>query len=252
MNPFGNVKNLVRPEEAIENYIGEQFLEWLLETMTTQAQNWPELMQYRQMQVRIEKIRKFLLQRFLAYEAFFGSKEGDPGFLGFAIANLSESPDPLAENALGILEQRRVELAASKHHDLWLKLLKELEVPAEDVDKLEAKEATRNYIAEASDIYSNGEWQTAMGAFLAHERTIPIEYSAITEMLKKNTPLTNSAMEVFSSHAGVEPKYVINTSHMLEKIMIDPESKQLVWDGVVKQMSARKDFYSSLNKNLFA
>jgi hypothetical protein len=261
MNTFdNNVKTLVTPDEAISNYIGEQFLEWLLEYITADVKSWPELQALRSAAPKIEKIRKLILQRFVAAEAFLGSKESEPGFLGFAIANLSESSDPLAENALGILEQKRQEEIAGEtsqtsakhntHRELWLRLLKALEIPQEEINRVEAKEATRTYISELSDIYSTGEWQSAMGAFLAHERSIPEEYGAISEMLKQNTSLAAADLEVFTWHAGVDLKYVINTSHMLEKIVVDPESKQLVWDGVSKQLSARKDFYASLVKYL--
>jgi hypothetical protein len=259
MNAFDNsIKTQVSPESAVENLIGEQFLEWILEHISSEVKGWPELAKIREAKSKIEKVRKFILQRYVAAEAFLGSKEGDPGFLGFAIANLSESSDPLAENALGILEQKRQEEIAGEnpgaspkhntHRELWHKLLKALEIPEEEINKVEAKEATRNYIAELSDVYSSGEWQTAMGAFLAHERAIPDEYSAVSEMLKQNTSLTAQDLEVFTWHAGVDVKYVINTSHMLEKIVVDPESKQLVWDGVSRQLSARKEFYASLLK----
>ncbi|HYE22562.1 MAG TPA: iron-containing redox enzyme family protein [Verrucomicrobiae bacterium] len=261
MNAFeNNVKTLVSSDDAIQNYIGEQFLEWLLETITSEVRSWPELKQIRESSARPEKIKKFILQRYLAAESFLGGKDGEPGFLGFAIANLSESPDPLAENALGILEQKREEeFAGSKgaaapkqntHQDLWIKLLKALDLSSEDIARAEAKEATRTYISELSDIYSTSEWQTVMGAFLAHERAIPDEYAAISQMIKKNTSVGPEAMEVFTWHAGVDIKYVINTSHMLEKIVVDPESKQLVWEGVVKQLSIRKDFYASLARYL--
>ena len=260
MNAFDNIKILAAPNDAVANYIGEQFLEWLLEYITAEVKNWPELQALRAAKPKIEKIRKLILQRFVAAEAFLGSKDSEPGFLGFAIANLSESSDPLAENALGILEQKRQEeisgetsIASAKHNThrmLWLKLLKALDIPQEEINRVEAKEATRNYIAELSDIYSTGEWQTAMGAFLAHERAIPDEYEAISEMLKQNTSVSAADLEVFTWHAGVDLKYVINTSHMLEKIVVDPESKQLVWDGVSKQLNARKEFYGSLVKYL--
>ncbi len=255
MNTFENTtKTLVAPEEAIENYIGEEFLEWLLESMTADVKSWPELQQIKTIQVKIEKIRKFILQRYLAGQAFWGGKEGDPGFLGFAIANLSESPDPLAESALGIVEQKREEelgsTAQKTHHDLWIKLLKGLEISTEEINRIEAKEPTRNYIAELSDIYSSGEWQTTMGAFLAHERTIPEEYAAIAAMIKQNTLVGADALEVFTWHGGVDMRYIINTSHMLEKVMVDPEGKQLVWDGVTAQLRARQELYAQLLKYL--
>ncbi len=248
-----NHKILAEPEDAIENYIGEQFLEWILETISAQVKSWPELGQIRDSQAKVEKIRKFILQRFLAAQAFWGGKDGDPGFLGFAIANLSESPDPLAEKGLGILEQKKEEeLAGSSskknHQELWLKLLRGLEITPEEIERAEAKEPTRNYIADLSDIYSTGEWQMTMGAFLAHERAMPEEYAALLAMLKQNTSIDSAATEVLQWHSGVDMKHIISTSHMLEKIMVDPESKQLVWNGVNQQLEARQNLYANLLK----
>ena len=89
-----------------------------------------------------------------------------------------------------------------------------------------------------------------MGAFLAHERAAPDEYSALVDMLKKNASLSSEALEALTLHVGVDPKYVINTSHMLEKIVVDPESKQLVWDGISRQLTAKKEYYQNLRKYL--
>ncbi|MGE5297864.1 MAG: iron-containing redox enzyme family protein [Acidobacteriaceae bacterium] len=248
------VKTLASPEEAVANFIGEHFLEWLLDYVTERVKIWPELAEIRASQPKLEKLRKYAVQRYIAAEAFLGGREGDPGFLGFAIANLSESPDPMAENALGILEQKRQEEmgkgSESKHQQLWVKFLKSLGITDEEISHAEPKEMTRRYISDLSEVYSTSEWQTAMGAFLAHERAIPEEYAAISEMIKKNTAVSADALAVFSWHIGMDVKYVINTQHMLEKIVVDPESKQLVLEGILSQLSTRQEFYRGLMKYL--
>jgi hypothetical protein len=253
-----NGTNQMDPEGAIENLIGDQFLEWLVRHIDAEVKSWPALQRIASEEVKIEKLRKFLLQRFLTVQAFLGTSAADPGFLGFAIANLSENSDPLAENALGVLEKMRDEevegapayLGRSSQRELWIKLLKALGVSAEEISKAEAKEWTRNYVSELSDIYSNGEWQMAMGAFLAHEQSIPVEYRALNDAVKKSASVDTGALEVFAGHAAKDLRYAVNASDMLEKILLDPESKRLVWEGVARQLEARRDYYGSAVKYL--
>lgn len=248
-------------QHALDQFVGEQFIEWLLNYITTEVNSWPELSAIRASQPKIEKIKKFMLQRFLAAEAFLGGREGEPGFIGFAIANLSESNDPQAESALEILEKTRQEelsgsgksaasIPYSAHKELWLKLLHALGLSDEEIKRAGPKEPTRNYVAELSDIYSNSEWQTAVGAFTAHERSLPEEYAAISEMLKRGTQISDQEMEILHWNKGSDSKYAVNSAHTLDKIVFDMENKLLVWEGVKRQMEARREFYARLAKYL--
>lgn len=252
-NPVNN------PQQAVAEFVGEQFIEWLMDYISSQIRAWPAIIEIQTARPKPEKIKKFLLQRFLADEAFLGGKEGDPGFLRFAIANLSESDDPSAESALEILEKKRQEESDGQkiergvkifHRELWLRLLKGLGLTPEEIERFEPKEPTRNYIAELSDVYSTSEWQTAVGAFAAHERAIPEEYRAILALLKNNTTLTDKDLEVFTIHLGSDTKYVVNTNHILDKIVFDHPDKLLVWEGVKRQLEIRQEFLASLVKYL--
>jgi pyrroloquinoline quinone (PQQ) biosynthesis protein C len=250
------------PDEAIEQFVGEQYIEWLMEYAVATMRAWPEIAAIGKVTPKIEKVRKFILQRFIAAEAFAGGREGEPGFLGFAIANLSESDDPQAESALSILEKKqqeefegqtsKVAVGKNRHKELWTKLLKALGASDEEISRAEAKEWTRNYIAELSDLYSNGEWQEVAGAFATHERLVPEEYAAIIAMLRAHTQVSDAEMEVLIWHSGVDAKYVATTNHVLEKIVFDPESKRLVWQGAVRELQTRKEFLAGLIKHLEA
>jgi hypothetical protein len=248
------------PEEALEQFVGEQFIEWLMDYVVVTMRTWPEIEALKKSQPKIEKIRKFILQRFIAAEAFAGGREGEPGFLGFAIANLSEASDPQAEAALEILKRKQSEelegqnpkpgMGKNRHKELWIKLLHALGVTDEEIGRSEAKEWTRNYIAELSDLYSNGEWQEVAGAFAGHERAIPEEYAAIIAMLKANTEVSDAELDVLVWHSGIDLKYVVNTGHILEKIVFDMENKQLIWQGVTRELQIRKDFLAGLIQHL--
>lgn len=255
-----DIKPVTTPADAIEQFIGEQYIEWLMEYVTAEIRTWPEIKILASSKPKPEKIRKLLIQRYTAAQAFLGEKEGDPGFLGFAIANLSESADPEAESALEILEKKKQEelmgqgsskgIGQNRHHELWVRLLKAVGASDEEIDRAEPKEWTRNYIAELSDLYSNSEWQEVAGAFAAHERAIPEEYGAYLSLIKNNLTLSNQDVEVLTWHAGVDIKYVINTSHILEKIVFDTENKQLVFNGVSRELAVRKEFLEGLVKHL--
>jgi hypothetical protein len=249
-----STNHVATKEDAVQNYIGEKYLDWLHSYITGQVQSWPELKEIKESSPRPEKLKKFLLQRYRAAQAFLGGKEGDPGFLGFAIANLSESSDPLAEHSLSLLEQKRQEELGSgqetRLQSQWNKFLGSLGISDEEAKRSEAKEGTRKYVSELSDLYSNSEWQTAMGAFLAHEQAVSVEYPALLDMLKKNTGLSADALEVFTWHMNSDRRYALNASHILEKIVVDPDSKQLVLDGALRQLSARKELYANLLKYL--
>jgi thiaminase len=250
-----NIKPVTRPEEAIDQFVGEQYMEWLMTYLDHEIKSWPSLQQIAEAKPRPEKIKKFMMQRFLAAEAFIGGRDGDPGFLGFAIANLSESSDPVAEHALELLENKRreevsgmastAEQSTNIHRQLWIKLLHALGAGDEEIQRSEVKEPTRNYVAELADVYSNAEWQTAMAAFAAHERLIPEEYGAIAAMLRDNLQLTPADMEILTWHAKGDTKYVIETNHILERAAVDEEGKSLIFEGVRRQLEARRDFYSA-------
>jgi hypothetical protein len=256
-----NIRPVATPEEAIAQFVGEQYMEWLLNYLDHEVKTWDSLSAIAQAKPRLEKIKKFMLQRFLAAEAFTGGRDGDPGFLGFAVANLSESSDPLAENALELLESKRKEevlgtagaadQSANIHRQLWMRLLKALGIGDDEIKRVEAKEPTRNYISELSDVYSNAEWQTTMAAFAAHEKLIPSEYVAVITMLQNNTQLTASDLEVLTWHSKGDAKYVIEASHILERAVVDEEGKAMVFEGIRRQLDARRDFYEALSKYLY-
>ena len=261
MDELIDIANTVNtPEQAVEEFVGEQFIEWLMDHIAKQIQAWPVILQMESIQARPEKIKKLLLQRFLAQEAFLGERDKDPGFLRFAIANLSESDDPTAEGALEILEKRRQDelightiergVIHTANRQLWVRLLLALGASQEEIDRAEPKELTRNYIAELSDVYSSSEWPTTVGAFAAQERAEIEEFRAIRTMLKNNTSLTDKDMEIFHIKAGSDANYVLNTSHILDKIVFDSETKQLVWDGVKRQLEIRQEFLDNLIKYL--
>jgi len=256
-----NINAITNPQEAVDQYVGEQFIEWLMDYIPHQMNSWPIIQKIQGVQaVKPEKIKKLMLQVFLAAEALMGSREGDPGFLRFAVANLSESDDPTAESALEILEAKRQnELVGHKidrgilqtaRREQWLRLLKSMALTEEEIDRAEAKEPTRYYVAELSDVYSNSEWQTAIGAFAGHERALVEEYKALMILLKNNFSLTDKDLEVLADHSESKDKFVGNTSHILDKIVFDREAKELVWEGVKRQLEIRQEFLSGLEKYL--
>lgn len=253
-----NIKPITTPSDAIAEFVGEQFIEWLLDYVGHQLRAWPELAAIQHAHPKIEKIRKLMLQRYLAAEAFTGTG-GEPGFLGFAIANLSESADPEAESALEILEKKRLEEFEGQgggrgrrdhHQELWKKLLLAIGVSEEEIARAEPKEWTRNYIAELSDLYSNGEWQEVAGAFAAHERSIPEEYKALAGLLRSGTQIPEADLDALLWHSGGDIKYTVNTGHILEKIVFDEENKNLVWQGAMRELAVRKEFLSALLHHL--
>lgn len=255
-----NIKPVTKPEEAISQFVGEQYMEWLMNYMEHEVKSWTSLKAITDAKPRPEKLKKFMLQRFLAAEAFTG-REGDPGFLGFAVANLSESSDPLAENALELLENKRreefagtfndTEQSSNIHRQLWIRLLRAVGAGDDEIKRVEAKEPTRTYISELSDVYSNAEWQTTMAAFAAHEKLIPEEYVAIIAMLQNNLPLSASDLEVLTWHSKGDAKYVIEASHILERAVVDEEGKNMVFEGAKRQLEARREFYSALANYLY-
>ena len=254
-----NTNTISTPQQALEEYMGEQFIEWLGHYIPHEMQSWPIMDKIRMARPKSEKVRKFALQMFLASQAFLGSRDGDPGFLRFAIANLSESDDPQAESALEILEKRRTDelighkvehgIVQTAKRDLWIRLLKALEIPQEEIDRAEPKEPTRNYIAELSDVFSTLEWETAVGAFAALESSIAEEYKVFIELLKNNTQVSEKDLEILSTLVS-SSQYVVTTSHVLDKVVFDRQTKDLVWQGVTRQLEIQKDFLNDLEKYL--
>jgi len=231
-------------ETAIKDFVGEQFTQWLGNYISHAIQNLPALVQISSAKPKPEKLKKFMLQIFLADQALFGAKEGDPGFLRFAIANLSEVSDPIAETALEILEERRrVEIARqNEYRAMWNRLLQGLGAESGEIENAEPKESTREYIAELSDIYSNSEWPTAAGAFFAGEQIVPIQNSIIMNLIKQNSSLSDKDVEALASKK--------NSNHILDKAVFDPENKSLVFEGVKRQLEVHEEFLGGLLRYL--
>jgi len=230
-------------EQAIQEYIGEQFIEWLQEYITHTFQSWPVVGQILQAETKPERLKKFMIQVYLANQAFFGTKEGDPGFLRFAIANLSESSDPTAETALESLEQRR-QSELVKQADLataWQKLLQHLGAEIEELDRTKPKEATRSLIADLSDLYSASDWQIAVGAYASGEVIEQLENQMFIKLLKR-FGVAEKDLHVLNKD--------VNINHVLDKIVFDPQAKSLVLEGCRRQLEVHQEFLNQLVKYL--
>lgn len=252
-----NIHLVVSPNDAVEQFLGEDFARWVMDYVQQEVSSWPEMRLSFHSQVRAEKIPKFIIQCFLVSEEFWGAKESDPGLLGFALANLSEADDPEAEIALEILRKKNQKEVSqpesgSIHRQLWLRLLKGLAVLEEDLLRLSPKEPARNYIAEISDICSNSEWPTTMAAIAAYEQANIAEYPLISSMLKNSTKLSDADLEIFDWLLEFNKKSLLDSIHILEKISNDQKTKQLIWEGARRELAARKEFYKGLSKYLIS
>lgn len=251
MEMENSIKQVATPDDAIDQFVGEQFMEWLAHYFDQQVTNWSVLDMIAESKPKPEKIKKFIMQRFLAEQAFTGGIDNDPGFLGFAIANLSESPEPEAEPALEILNRKKNEETGVNSQAMadWIKLLHAVGFHDEEIKRLEPKEATRTYISELSDVYSTAEWLTTVSAFYTHEKLAAMESEAISTMLKNNLPISDPDLHIL---AGTKADARQNTEirHILEKSAVDQAGKELIFQGLKRQLDARLDFYTALSKYL--
>jgi hypothetical protein len=246
------------PKQAIEEFIGEQFIDWLNLFMHHEVQSWPIVDKINTAHSKPEKIKKFMLQSFLAADAFFGAREGDPGFLRFAIGNLSESDDPTAETALELLEKRRHEelvghkvekgIIQTTKREQWIRLLKAVGVTDEELDRAEPKEHTRNYIAELSEVYSTMDWQTAIGAYAAGEQLAMQQATILLNLIRNNFQLSEKDLEVLVHQS--KPADRTNGGNILDKVVFDPEAKELVFEGVRRQLELTHELLDGLEKYL--
>lgn len=242
--PDNDIKAITTPQQAVEQFVGEQFIEWAMNYVAHEISNMSALDLIRNSHPKIEKLRKFMTQQFVADAAFIGAHNQDPGFLGFAIANLSEADDPEAESALGILAQYRDEELIN-YDQKWSRLLRALGITEEEITRVEPKEAVRMYTSELSDLYSNGQWQEVAGAFAAHKQATALEFSMILALVQANMQISNSDLEVLNAGAKQASFGLI-----LEKIVFDDDNKQLIWQGVTRTLAAHNDFYTALIKYL--
>jgi pyrroloquinoline quinone (PQQ) biosynthesis protein C len=243
-------KQVITPTDAVEQFVGEQFIDWLLDYITYEVKIWPGTTGLADSQYKRERLQKFMRQRYLDAKAVWGGQENDPGFLEFIIANLSEVSDPAAERALTMIEDQEAQEKNGLSREPWLKLLGKLGISVEDAENTEPKEATRNYISILSDVYSSQEWQTAVGALVAYQKVIALESEVILGILKSSFDLTDSDMEILRALASENKKYILNPSRLLSQLVVDQENKELVMQGVYKQLEARKSYYEKLMKYL--
>lgn len=254
MSSEEGLKVIQNQAQAVKEYTGEQFCQWLWQEISNHIAQSLELGGLLAEHSRQERFKKFLLQRYLAEQALYGKQEGDPGFLGFVHANLSESNDPLAEAALSQVLERmnstdkhssaKIGLSFEYHRDLWLKLFKALHMPDEEIRHAEPKEACRNFIAELADVLSNSAWQTALGALVSLEAARSAENAALADLISLNLGVSEQDLEILRRNDK------IFSIRLLEKISFDQENKELVWQGAVKQEEIRGNFLNALARYL--
>lgn len=238
------ISTVKTPEEAVDQFVGEQFIEWLIDYIRHSVGSWPAIKFLASLEVKPEKIRKLLVQRYLALQALSGS-EGDPGFLRFAIGNLSESNEPEAESPLEILEKKLEESSKPQSYiQSWKNILKLVGTTDEEISRTKPKEFTRTYIAELSDVYSTQEWQTALGAMASQEWSLAFEAPIWGSLIARS--LDSSPKDVDSITMAGDSKNIIEAGHLLDKIIFDPVNKQLVWNGVNRQLELKKQFLDGL------
>lgn len=249
-----NIHSVASPEDALAQFVGEQYIEWLTEYFDHEVASWDTLGLIAQATPKLDKIKKFFGQRYMLDQIFFGGRDSDPGFLGFAVSNLSESPEPLAEHVLDIVNHRRQAdnpAAAGQRKDLWLKLLQGIGLGEDDVRRIEPKEAARTYASELSDLYSNAEWQSVLAAFFAHEKLVQAEFESLTELLRVNVTDGPLNVEALAGKVKQDNKYLVDARYMLERAAVDDESKNLIFHGFERQLAARKDYYTATAKYLY-
>lgn len=246
MEEKGTLTSIHSPEQAIREYAGGQFVVWLCDEIVSQTQRWEVLDKLTEKQPTSPQFRKFLLQLFLSERAMWDGPDGEPGFLRFAIANLSESDDPAAEHALEYLQTSLLDEGLS---DYWSRLFEALEMPTADLKRVEPKEITRNYIAELSEVYSNAEWQEAVGSFAAMQVISPFKYEAALK-LARGLGLGERDTEALKTLSGRVNFSRQLAYELLEKISFSEDFKELIWQGVQKTLSTEEEFLSQVSHYL--
>jgi pyrroloquinoline quinone (PQQ) biosynthesis protein C len=250
MTDATNLTSVTNPQQALQEFSGAQFVAWVSDYVSHQVATWPVLAKIVATAPDPQKLRKFLAQVFLAQQAMWSEKDTEPGFLKFAIANLSESDDPSAEPALEILNHKFNAETAALTRNLWLRLFQSLGLAPEELLRLEPKEATRNYISELSEVYSNFEWQTGLGALVAYWLIVPMEFQAISDLSAGLMNTTDKDWEVVKSFTHYQTQAQTLAHELLEKLSFDPDGRQLIWEGVLRQLSAEQEFLDHIGKYL--
>ena len=246
MEEKGSLTSITTPEQAIREFSGGQFVIWLCEEVTNQVQAWPILRSLAEKEPGPAKFRKFLLQVYLSERAMWDGADGEPGFLRFAIANLSESDEPAAEHGLEALQSN---FAAEDLSASWARLFESLEMPTADLKRVEPQEITRNYIAELSELYSNSVWQEAVGAFVALQVVAPFKFDAILK-LAKGLGLNEKVLEVLKVLASRKIGSRQLAYELLEKISFSEPFKELIWQGATKALEAEEEFLNQASHYL--
>ena len=246
MEEKGNLTSITTPEQAIQEFSGSQFVVWLCDSVTSQVQVWPVLKKLADKEPDLPKFRKFLLQVYLSERAMWDGADGEPGFLRFAIANLSESDEPAAEHGLEALQSN---FGAEDLSAAWTRLFEGLEMPPEDLKRVEPKEITRNYIAELSEVYSNSEWQEAVGAFVALQVAAPFKFEAILR-LAKQLSLNEKNLEALKTLSARQNKSRQLAYELMEKISFSEVYKYLIWQGATTALAAEEEFLNQASRYL--
>jgi len=250
MTDANNLTSVTNSDQAIQEFVGGQFIVWLVDYIIHEVGRWPVMAKIENAKAEGQKLRKFLTQLFLVQQAMWSEKDSEPGFLKFALANLSESSDPAAEPAVAVLESRFSVKSGDELRVLWVSLFQVLGLTAEELMRLEPKEATRNYIAELSELYSSSEWPTGLGALVCYWTLIGPKFKAIRQLCCKLENYSVKDFEIINSLAVYETQGLTLAHELLEKLSFDHENKYLIWDGVQRHLSLEQEFLNHTVKYL--
>jgi len=249
METTSNLTTISTPEQAVEELVGDQFVTWLIDYTRHQVGAWEGLAAMPTTEVTIPKLRRFLLQVFAAERAMWENSDDSPGFLKFAIANLSECNDPTAEPGLEVL---RANLTIDTWSASWAKMFTALGLNPGDFAKIEPKEATRNYIAELSEVYSTGEWQEALAAFAAQWMIMPYKFGVVYSLAQRVEEVNPKDLEVLKILSSQETKSRQLSFELLEKLSFSQATKDMVWQGVSRTLAIEQEFFGSVSKYLLS
>jgi hypothetical protein len=69
-------------------------------------------------------------------------------------------------------------------------------------------------------------------------------------LLKKTTTLSDKDLQVLIDQVATADQHISKISRTLDKIVFDHEAKELVWQGVERQLQIRQEFLDGLAKYL--
>jgi pyrroloquinoline quinone (PQQ) biosynthesis protein C len=156
------------------------------------------------------------------------------------------------EDLESLLQGRTAQLLELTHPALFRRFLKSLGISPDVVAASEPLPETAQFVREFEAVCRSGHWLEAMGALgPGTESIVPRIYSHILSGIRRSAAMDPNDYVFWTIHVHCDEGHGENISRAIESYLDRPENQELVLQGAMRVLDARKLWFDALERMVF-